>query len=352
MKFLPLTALATALSLQGAMTPTDIARKAGPAVVTIQAKTADGTSAGSGLIVDPSGTIVTNLHVIAGATAAAVKLPDGDIYDQVMVRTFDARKDLAVIQVQGFKLPTVPLGDSDTVQVGDAVVLMGSPLGVLENSLTTGVISGIRALEEAGFRVIQTDAAANPGNSGGPLLDSAGRAIGVLSFKLKGKENMNFAIPINYVRGMLGVSQMFTLEELARRASSVQELFAPTTSASSTRWRSLSSGATKVLRVRGEYLYIETVLTDAERQAGDFLLADLKKFGTGFKGVQKRSFLCEYRELGAKVNRCTAEEEMEITTFTPDRIEGTLAAWSGRFNCKKCEWRDPPKRTSFTWIPE
>jgi serine protease Do len=107
---------------------------------------------------------VTNLHVIEGATSVAVKLASGDVHDQVRVRAFDQRKDLAVIQVSGFNLPRVEFGDSDAVQPGQPVVLIGSPLRVLEGSVSTGVVSGVRTLEDAGFRVIQTDAAANPGN--------------------------------------------------------------------------------------------------------------------------------------------------------------------------------------------
>jgi serine protease Do len=174
--------------------PADIARKTLPAVVSIRAQTAAGEVSGSGFIVDASGTIVTNLHVIHGATTVAVKLANGDIYDQVTVRAFDERKDLAVIQIAPFGLATVPFGDSDAMQPGQRVVLIGNPLGVLEGSVSTGVVSAIRALE--GYKVIQTDATANRGNSGGPMLDETGRVIGVVTFKsAEGKaDNLNFAV--------------------------------------------------------------------------------------------------------------------------------------------------------------
>ena len=116
--------------------------------------------------------------MIQGMKSLAVKLANGDVYDQVQVRAFDERKDLAVIQVAGYNLPVIELGNADELQPGAPVTLVGNPLG-LEGSVSTGVVSGIR--NDGGFRVIQTDAAANPGNSGGPLLDSQGKVVGVLA---------------------------------------------------------------------------------------------------------------------------------------------------------------------------
>ena len=106
--------------------------------------------------------IVTNLHVVQGLKTAAVKLANGDVYDQVNIKAFDERKDLAVIQIQGFSLPTLEMGNSDELQPGVPVTLVGNPMG-LEGSVSTGVVSGIR--NDGGFRVIQTDAAANPGTA-------------------------------------------------------------------------------------------------------------------------------------------------------------------------------------------
>jgi S1-C subfamily serine protease len=219
----------------------DIAKSTIPAVVLIRATGPSGETSGSGFVVDAGGTIITNLHVLKGATAVAVKVASGDVYDQVRIKAFDERKDLAVIQVAAFGLPTVSLGDSDAVQIGDHVVLIGNPLGILEGTVSTGVVSGIRAME-SGFRVIQTDAAANPGNSGGPLLDSAGRVIGVLSFKLRGAESLSFVVPINYGRGLLASSESVTLVELAQRLGNTPDLF------------SSSSGQPRPPRPTGEIL--------------------------------------------------------------------------------------------------
>lgn len=362
MKLLSVSALAVTLVIQAALTPAQIAKRVGPAVVTIRTSSAAETSSGSGFIVDPSGTIVTNLHVVQGATTVAVRLPNGDIYDHVRVRAYDVRKDLAVIQIPGFGLPVIEFGDSDVVQPGQPVVLIGNPLGMLEGSVSTGVVSGVRVLEEAGFRVIQTDAAANPGNSGGPLIDAAGRVIGVLSFKLRGTESLNFVIPANYVRGLLLSADSFGLDELAKRlASQPGDLFVAAKPQVPGRWKSLASGTTKIVRVDGEHIYMETVLPDVQRQAGAFNLAEFKKSGDRYQGVGRSRFVCEYsatdwNTLGTKqvLNACTDEGAMEITLLTPTRIEGWSMARrpGGKFDCKKCQWNVGMVKQPFVWIPE
>ena len=119
------------LQASAQLTPAAIAKKAIPAVVFIKGITTDGKqSTASGFLVDSSGTIVTNFHVVQGMKALAIKVPNGDIYDQVRIRAFDERKDLAIIQVQGFGLPSLELGDSDDLQPGAPVTLVGNPLGL------------------------------------------------------------------------------------------------------------------------------------------------------------------------------------------------------------------------------
>lgn len=172
-----------------------------PAVVTISGQSEDGEIVGSGFLVDSSGRIVTSLHVLKSLKTIKVKLANGEIYDSAKVRAYDERRDLAVIQVPGFALPTCRLGNSNDLKQGEPVLLVGAGSG-LQGSVTSGIVSAIRDLPE-GFKVIQTDAAANPGNSGGPLFNTRAEAIGVLGFKLKGSEGQNFAVPINYARGLL-----------------------------------------------------------------------------------------------------------------------------------------------------
>jgi S1-C subfamily serine protease len=341
------------------LSPAEIAKRVSPAVVVIKASGPSGDATASGFIVEASGVIITNLHVVQNATALAIKLPSGDVYDHVRIRAFDARKDLAVLQIPGYGLPTVELGSSDTVQAGDRVVLIGNALGVLEGSVSAGVVSGIRTLEEAGFRVIQTDAAANPGNSGGPLLDSTGKVIGVVSFKLRGTENLNFVVPINYVRGLLSSPETFDLQELAKRTASAPDLFA-TKPQFPAHWKSLATGTKKVVRVDGDNVYVETILPDQQRQAGAFYLAELRKAGDRYVGNVRGAFMCSWIGFTAfvgkheKVNRCDDNAPIEITVFTPTRIEGFTDAYphNTKFDCGKCRWQGRRVRNGFTWIPE
>ncbi len=131
----------------------------------------------------------------------AVKFSSGEVYRNVYLLTSDPINDLAFLKIEAVDLPTIPLGNSNNVQLGDEVLLVGAPQG-LEQTVSNGLISGIR-LDNYGVRVLQTSAAASPGSSGGPLLNRSGEAVGVMSFKVVNGENLNFTIPINYVRGKL-----------------------------------------------------------------------------------------------------------------------------------------------------
>ncbi len=174
-----------------------------PAVVHIGV----GDGQGSGFVIDQAGYIVTNNHVIAGATTIIATFHDGSQRDAELVGT-DPDSDLAILKVnaQPGELTAVPLGNSDQLRVGQIVVAIGSPFG-LESTLTTGVISGLNRLFPANGSynipdIIQTDAAINPGNSGGPLLDLKGRVIGVntaIESPVRGSSGVGFAVPSNVV---------------------------------------------------------------------------------------------------------------------------------------------------------
>ena len=173
---------------------------------------------GSGVIVDSSGYVVTNAHVVAGARRVQVRLPfvnsGGTQGESILQRTgelvgativgIDRETDLAVLKVQRTGLPALELADSDAVRTGMVVLAFGSPFG-LENSVSMGVVSApARQLEvESPMIYIQTDATINPGNSGGPLVDTSGRVVGIntLIFSLSGgNEGIGFAAPSNIVR--------------------------------------------------------------------------------------------------------------------------------------------------------
>ncbi|QEQ02237.1 PDZ domain-containing protein [Thermosynechococcus sp. CL-1] len=156
---------------------------------------------GSGFIFTPDGKIMTNAHVVEGATAVRVTLPDGRQYDGKVVGA-DSLTDVAVVQIEAENLPTVQLGNSDTLVPGEWAIAIGNPLG-LSNTVTAGIISATgRASNEIGaadkrVSFIQTDAAINPGNSGGPLLNAAGQVVGVNTAVISQAQGLGFAIPIN-----------------------------------------------------------------------------------------------------------------------------------------------------------
>jgi Do/DeqQ family serine protease len=165
-------------------------------------------SLGSGVIVDPSGLIVTNHHVVAGAQEIHVVLNDRREFKAKVILT-DKRADLAVLKIDthGEKLPVLQLGNSDKIEVGDLVLAIGDPFGVGQ-TVTSGIVSGLaRSIGENAYgSLIQTDAAINPGNSGGPLIDLAGRLIGINSaiFSPSGGSNgIGFAIPSNLVKSVI-----------------------------------------------------------------------------------------------------------------------------------------------------
>lgn len=203
---------------QAVLNTAQIAKRVAPAVVVIEGNTDDGHVAGSGFIVSKTGDIVTNLHVIKDLRTARVHLPDGQIFDSVSVVAIDERRDLAVIRIAAFDLSVLDLGNSNSVAVGERVVVVGNPRG-LEGTVTAGILSAVR--DSDGFKVLQTDAAVNPGNSGGPLVNDRGRAIGVVSFKLRSAEWLNFAIPINDVRGLLNtLHEPMSLEQVRKNLGS------------------------------------------------------------------------------------------------------------------------------------
>ena len=160
----------------------------------------------SGIVIDNQGLILTNAHIIEKGGEVHVRRPDGEDLETTLVGT-DSASDLALVRVaDATGLAPAPLGDSDRVEVGSFVVAIGSPLG-LHHTVTSGVISAkARGLDNSGMEFLQTDAAVNPGNSGGPLLDLSGRVIGVITaLASEGGENvgLNFAIPINTVKEVL-----------------------------------------------------------------------------------------------------------------------------------------------------
>jgi S1-C subfamily serine protease len=193
------------------------------AVVLIDVETPSDTRPrqGSGFIVDPVGLIVTNHHVVRDARSARVKLSSGDVYDRVAILAQDERRDIAVLRIAGFDLPSLPMGNSDSLRIGASLVLIGSPLG-LENTVSTGVLSG-RRQEPEGFELLQITAPASEGSSGGAVLAANGQVVGIATSQLVGGQNLNFAVPINYARGILQNLQQTPLQVLQPTSGSTDD---------------------------------------------------------------------------------------------------------------------------------
>jgi serine protease Do len=204
------------------------AQKVGPSVVMIVDELGGTPQAvGSGIVYDTRGWILTNKHVVAGATTIKVRLQDKREFDGT-VYGLDTLTDLAIVKISNATgLSAAPLGDSSGLQVGQLAVAIGSPLGLdYPNSVTSGIVSGLgRDITVAGdgssagsgtnlHGLIQTDAAINPGNSGGPLIDSAGRVIGVSTAIAQTAQGIGFAIPINVAKPIL--QQALAGEKLSR----------------------------------------------------------------------------------------------------------------------------------------
>lgn len=190
-----------------------VVEKVGPAVVSIGVKKRARSSrreregAGSGVIIAPDGFVLTNSHVVEGAEEVEVSLTDGRTLSAGIVGS-DPATDLAVVRAGTGNLPAAELGDSSSLRVGQLAIAIGNPLG-FQSTVSTGVVSALgRALRGQSGRlienVIQTDVPLNPGNSGGPLVDSRARVIGVNTASIFMAQGISFAVPVNTAKWVVG----------------------------------------------------------------------------------------------------------------------------------------------------
>ena len=297
-----------------------------------------GEASGSGFIVESSGTIVTSLHVVENLVEGAVRLANGDIYDGLTVSNFDERRDLAIVQIAGFDLPTLPLGNSGEVRPGDSVLLVGGPLG-LEGSVSSGIVSAVRQ-DDRGSTIIQTDAAASPGNSGGPMVNSQREAVGVVAFKREGGENLNFVIPINYARGLLASpARSMSLTELKTELGRDLGLFEGNVPDFPTRWRSLQDGWYRNIRLDGDRLYYEVEISATDAAAGAFFFGELQKTGDEYVGKLRGRFSCIHVSVfdgSRSVKWWVEERQIELSIVSESRIEGRIMAYlsDDKMNCR------------------
>ena len=201
----------------------EVAARVAPGVVSIISEvrtsnwfgqTGTTTAAGTGMIVSGDGYVLTNKHVIENSRAFSVVLDDGTTFTDVALVGTDPLNDVAFLKINAASdLPTVVLGDSKTISVGQPVIAIGNALGQYQNTITSGIVSGLNrsitayssdlTSSESLKDMIQTDAAINAGNSGGPLVNAAGEVIGINTATSQDADGIGFAIPISSVKGML-----------------------------------------------------------------------------------------------------------------------------------------------------
>lgn len=259
--------------------------KAGPAVVHIAVKTAGGRGgAGSGFVVSADGLIFTNSHVVSGAKAISVGLADGQRAAARLIGE-DPHTDIAVIRTdENLKVPALALHDSKTVRAGQLAIAIGNPLG-FEQTVTAGVVSATgRSLRAQTGRliddVIQTDAALNPGNSGGPLVDSRGRVIGVNTAVIVGAQGICFSVASNTALHVL--TQILQHGRVRRAAIGIegQQTQVP-------RHVALHSGVTQATGVRVMKVLPGSPAEESGIRSGDLIIAIDGEAATGIDDLMR-----------------------------------------------------------------
>jgi S1-C subfamily serine protease len=281
-----------------------IVESASPAILhlrTIRADRARGGSlgSGSGVLVTPDGYALTNSHVVRGATALEVELPEGGTSRSVLADLVgdDPATDLAVVRVPTpAALPHLELGDSNALRVGELVIALGSPFG-LTRTVTAGIVSALgRTLASPSGRaiegVIQTDALLNPGNSGGPLLDGRGHIVGINTAIHLGGAGLCFAVPSNTARFVLGEILRHGRVRRAWLGIRAEEVLLPSPVA-----RRLGLDSARAVAVRG--VEPGTPAAAAGIEAGDVLLS--------FDGTRTQTVSDLHRKLdGSAIGRSIA----------------------------------------------
>ncbi len=197
----------------------ELFQMASPAVVLVEVYDQEGhkRGLGSGFAASANGSVITNYHVIRGASRATAKFADGTFAPVLGVVAYDPNHDVAVMQVQATSSPTLKLGDSDKLRVGDHVVAIGSPLG-LQNTISEGIVSAMRG------GLIQMSAPISPGSSGGPVLNPAGDVVAISVATIMSGQNLNFAVPVNWAKRYLAETPARSLADVAQENTVVQSV--------------------------------------------------------------------------------------------------------------------------------
>jgi len=228
MKFQKLTIIIISILLYtgfvyAQLTTSQIVKKYSPSVVTIVAldQNDQPLSLGSGFSINTEGDIATNHHLLEGSAKAIIKTVDGRKGEVLGIINDDPELDLLIAKTSLKNINPIPFGDSDTITVGEEIIAIGNPAG-LEGTVSNGIVSGIRKLD--GFKLIQITAPISPGSSGGPVFNSTGKAIGVATAYLDIGQNLNFAMPVNYLKSLKPSSmKLSSLPKLMPKAGTLEK---------------------------------------------------------------------------------------------------------------------------------
>ncbi len=341
---------------QSGLISPEIVDKASKSVVLLKGAMENGTVLGSGFLISSDGKVATNLHVIREMKTGGVQLQSGELFDSFSVLAFDERKDLAIVQIAGFDLPAIELGNSNEVRPGEPVIAIGSPRG-LQGTVTSGVVSAVRDDPgAAGYKVIQTDAASNPGNSGGPLINGKGQVIGVVTAKLRGSDGLNFAVPVNYVRGLMtSLGKPLNLDGLRAAVKNLPSDAFKDAPSFPTNWKSIGNGSKFHIRKDGDVIYAEWAPPEEAVRLGYFSELEVRKQKDGYSGRRRDIVACTIGYgIYQRINHCPFETVGEVSVFTESRIEGRVMGPpnDAKLDCKKCTYNKPSIWLSFVWIPE
>ncbi len=216
----------------------DIYQQSSGAIVRIDVTDPHGARVGTGFIVDRTGLVATNLHVVGGSDKIKIKLGNGHEYDVHEIVGYDKNRDLALLRIQvPAQLPVIRLGDSDQLIPGDQVVAIGNPLGVFENTVSAGLISSVRVFctpEQAAaqqcpdtnnidLKYLQISAPISQGSSGGPLFNQFGEVVGVTTGIIEGGQAINIAVPTNYLKTLLARPGSIAVAQFASETKAPDE---------------------------------------------------------------------------------------------------------------------------------
>jgi Trypsin-like peptidase domain len=342
-------------------------KKVSRAVASVLVDTLDGKTVnqGSGFFIDSTGRMVTNYHVIEDASSAIVKTSDGGFYQVDGTIAVDEKHDLAILKVAGSNFAYLPLGDSNTVSVGQKVYAIGSPLG-LEATVSDGIVSSIRELDQ--LRFIQTTAPISHGSSGGPLLNLRGQVVRVTTLQVQEGQNLNFAIPSSLIRPLL-LSEKVTpfappqmpeppkATAAKNAAPKLQDDFSDLPQS----WTGTLDKNQYSVRILGEHIYIKSTFMEETSIKSTFLYETIA-------GLLTQSFSCDGKRQGDKwvgtcvhsfsiywpggvITPCSLSLNFQILSLSKQRIEGRVQSYgfdrTGRSNCPTVEDKD----TQIALIP-